>query len=69
MIESLIFLIVESRPDIAFIMSIISCFAKNPTSCHIKVVKTILQYLKSTKTIEIIYGDKNLIIKSNLDFD
>ena len=41
MTGSLIFLMVETRPDIAYTMSLISCFAKNPSHQHTKTVKTI----------------------------
>ncbi len=42
MTGSLMFSMVETRPDIAFATSIASCFAKNPGHQHIKAVKTIL---------------------------
>lgn len=48
-IRSLMFLIVEIRPDITFATSVASRFAKNPNPIHIEAVKTILKYLKGTK--------------------
>lgn len=42
MTESLMFSIVETRPDIAFAISIASYFAKNPGHQHTKIMKTIL---------------------------
>lgn len=44
MTGSLMFLTVETRPNIAYTTSLVSCFAKNPFHQHIKVVKTIFQY-------------------------
>ncbi len=66
MTRSLIFSIVEIRPDIAFATSVISRFAKNPSCQYIKIIKTIMQYLKATCTLSIIYGrdGEDLIIKS-----
>ena len=45
---SLMFSIVETRPDIAFATSVASCFAKNPGHQHTEAVKTIMQYLKGS---------------------
>ena len=47
---------VETRPDIAFATSVMSRFAKNPSRQHTEAVKTIMQYLKATKTVGITYG-------------
>lgn len=49
MTGSLIFSMVETRPDIAFATSVASRFAKKPSHTHIEAVKTILKYLKGTK--------------------
>ena len=48
-IGSIIFSIVETWPDIVFNTLVTSCFAKNSGNKHIKVVKTILQYLKDSR--------------------
>jgi hypothetical protein len=47
-IRSLMYAMLRSRPDIAFIVSIVSRFALNPTAKHITAVKRILRYLKGT---------------------
>lgn len=58
------FSIVETRPDIAYVMSVTSRFAKNLSYQHTKTVKIILQYLKGLRDQEIIYGrEKNLTLK------
>lgn len=46
---SLMFSMVETRPDIAFAPSIASRFAKNLGHQHTEAVKTILRYLKGSK--------------------
>lgn len=56
MTRSLIFSIVETRPDIAFVTLVVSRFAKNLLWQYTEVVKTILWYLKAIKTVEITYG-------------
>ena len=55
MIGSIIFSIVETRPEVRFATLIASCFAKNPGNQHTEVVKTILQYLKGTRDQDITY--------------
>ncbi len=46
---SIIFSIVETRPDISFATSVASRFAKNLGHQHTEAVKTILRYLKSLR--------------------
>ena len=48
MTGSIIFSMVETRPDIAFAISIVARFAKNPGCQYTEVVKTILRYLKGS---------------------
>lgn len=55
MTRCLMFFMVETRPDIAFIISIISLFAKNHPHQYTKIVKTIMRYLKAIKSIRIPY--------------
>ena len=56
MTGSLMFSIVEIRPNIAFATSVASCFATNPGHQYTEAVKTILQYLKGSSEQEITYG-------------
>lgn len=56
MTGSLMFSMVETRPNIAFATSVASRYAKNPSHLHIEAVKTILKYLKGSKDRGIVYG-------------
>lgn len=56
MVGSIMFAMIESRPDIAFATSLVSRFAKNPSKAHIEAVKMILRYLHTTRTRGITYG-------------
>lgn len=49
MTGSIIFSMVETRPNIAFVTSLVSRFVKNPSHQHTEAVKTILKYLKRSK--------------------
>lgn len=74
MTGSLMFSIVEIRLNIAFAISVVSWFAKNPSYQYIEVVKTIIRYLKATRLVGIIYdgeerGGKDFIIKEFSDSD
>ena len=72
MTGSLMFSMIETRPDISFATSVVSQLAKNPSRQHTEVVKAIRQYLKATRTIRIAYGGEeggDLIIKGYSDSD
>ena len=69
MTGSLMFSMVETRPDIAFATSVASRFAKNPSHTHTKTVKTILKYLKGTKDRGIVYGQGTLTIEGYCNSD
>lgn len=45
MVGSTMFAMIESRPDIAFAISIVSRFAKNTSNAHIEAVKMIIRCL------------------------
>lgn len=53
------FLIVETRPDVAIATSVFSGFAKNSGQQHMEVVKTILKYLKESRDRRIMYDGLN----------
>lgn len=70
MTGSLMFSMVETRSDIVYATSLVSCFAKNPSHQHTKAVKTILQYLKGSRDRRITYGgDEELCVVEYSDFD
>lgn len=65
-------LMVKTRRDIAFATSVVNQFAKNLSQQHTKVVKTILRYMKATKTVGITYGGnekEDLTIRGYSDSD
>lgn len=56
MTGSLMFSMVETRPNIAYATSLVSRFAKNPSHQHTEAVKIILRYLKGSR------GEKSLMV-------
>lgn len=70
MTGSIIFSMVETRPDIAFATSVVSRFAKNPGHQHTETVKTILRYLKGPRERGITYGgQQELLVEGYSDSD
>jgi hypothetical protein len=55
-VGALIYLVVETRPDIAFAISVVSQFSANPTPTHEQAVKRIFRYLAGTRTRGLQYG-------------
>lgn len=62
MTGSIMFSIVETRPDISFATSVASRFAKNPGHQHTEAVKTILRYLKGSRERGITYGGQDKLL-------
>jgi hypothetical protein len=55
-VGSLMYIMLSTRPDIAFAISVLSRFAANPNESHWKALKRCLRYLKATKDLHIVYG-------------
>ena len=70
-IGSLMYLTV-SRPDLMYVMSLVSRYMERATTLHMTVVKRILRYLKGTTELGICYnrenGDNELIAYSDSDY-
>lgn len=70
MTRLLMFSMFETRPDIAFAISIASRYAKNPSHQHTEAVKTILKYMKGSKHRGITYGgQEKLLVEEYSDSD
>lgn len=64
---SLMFSMVETRPDIAFFVAVAACFAENPSHAHIEAV---LRYLKGSIDRGIMYGGEDkLLVEEYLNSD
>lgn len=71
-IGSLMYLMVGSRPDIAYIVGVLSRFMENPQNEHWNAVKRVLKYLRGTTDYGITFNydsrDTTLIAYSDADF-
>ena len=47
-VGSLIYVMTATRPDLSFIVTKLSQFMSNPSSCHLYLAKHVLRYLKGT---------------------
>ncbi|GJZ20305.1 zinc finger, CCHC-type containing protein [Tanacetum coccineum] len=55
-VGSLMYLMVCTRPDIAYVVSIMSKYLTNPDKTHWEAMKWILKYLKGTADVGLVYG-------------
>ena len=55
-VDSENYLACQTRCDVAYTVSVLSRFLTNPSPAHIKAAKRVLQYLKGTKYLSIVYS-------------
>jgi hypothetical protein len=55
-VGSLNYLAVNTRPDLSFVVSVLSRFMQSPTEDHLKVAKHALRYLRGTKDYGLVYN-------------
>ena len=68
-IGSLIYAILCTRLDIAYVVSVTSRFQSNPGLEHWVAVKAIFKYLRRTKDLVLTYGEGNLQLDGFTDSD
>lgn len=56
LIDKLMYLSCRTRPDISFIVRQLSKRNADPQTNHLKAAKQVMQYLKGTMYLELIYG-------------
>ena len=66
---SLMYAMLCTRPDICFIMGMVSRYQSNPGQEHWSAVKTILKYLRRTKEYMLVYKAPNLFSVGYTDSD
>ena len=68
-VGSLIYVMLCTRQDIYYAVSMVSRYQSNPELAHWTVVKHILKYLKRTKDYMLVYSSADLILVGYIDFD
>ena len=68
-IGSLMYLMLGTRPDIAFAVSCLSRFMANPTAAHIQAVKRVFRYLNGTVDLDLVYQGGLEPLKGYTDAD
>ena len=62
LLGSLMYLVVETRPDIAHAVGVLSRFASNPDKSHFNALNRVVAYLKSSLTLGIQYHQSGELI-------
>ncbi|TYK29682.1 gag/pol protein [Cucumis melo var. makuwa] len=68
-VGSLMYAMLCTRPDICYLVEIVSRYQSNPGRDHWTAVKNILKYLRRTKDYMLVYGSKDLILTGYTDSD
>jgi hypothetical protein len=67
-IGALMYLMIGTRPDIAFALSILSRFVSRPQSHHQAAIQRLFRYLKASESLKITYRRGDLIGYTDADF-
>ena len=60
-VGSIMYAMVATRPDLAYVVGVVSRYMSNPGRKHWEVVKHILRYLRGTKDTQLTFGLANPI--------
>lgn len=63
-VESLMYVMVFIRPDIAYVVGLVSRFLSNPTKEHRQTIEWILRYLRGTSKVCFRFENGKLILQS-----
>jgi hypothetical protein len=68
-VGSLMYAMVNTRPDIAHAVGVVSRFASNPGKQHWEAVKWIMRYLRGTTDLPLCFGKGKLTVQGYVDAD
>ena len=66
-VDSLMYAMLCTRPDICYAVGIVSRYQSNPGRTHWTAVKNILKYLRRTRDYMLMYDAKDLILTGYTD--
>ena len=58
-----------TRPDIAYVIGVVSRFLSNPGRLHWEAIKWIMKYLRGTSKLKLTFGSEKLVLVSYTDLD
>lgn len=59
-VGSLMWLMLCTRPDLAYVVGVIGRFSANPKKCHWDIAKRVLRYVKSTKDLHLVFDGSDV---------
>ena len=68
-VGSLMYVMICTRPDIAYAVGVVSRYMSNPGKKHWEVVKGIIWYLNGTRKVCICFGSKGACVEGYTDAD
>ena len=66
-VGSLMYVVIATRPDIAYAVSYLARFMSNPGCAHWEAVKRVIRYLKGTKDSKLILGRGGALVWEEAD--
>jgi hypothetical protein len=69
LIGCLMYLMVATRLDIAFAVSLLARFVENPRTTHMKALKRVYKYVQATKHYQLVLGGKEAVLTGYTDAD
>ena len=64
-VGSLMYAIVCTRPDIAYVMGVVSRYMANPGREHWEAVKWLLRYLKGTSSVRLCFSKSSVVLQGS----
>ena len=68
-VGSLMYVMVCTRPNIAYAVGVVSCFLSNPGRIHWEAVKWIMRYLRCTSKLKLTFGSGKPVLVGHTDSD
>ena len=68
-VGNLMYAMVRTRPDIAYVVGVVSRFMSNPGEAHWAAVKWILRYLRGTSKLCLCFGNGDYVLQGYTDAD
>ena len=66
---SLMYVMICTKPDIAYAVGVVSYFLSNPGRLHQEAVKWIMRYLLDTSRLKLTFGSEKLVLVGYIDSD